>query len=309
MCAAAPNGMMCSNGEGGHMPLEEVMPVVARFMGAVDALAAIGAELSLRISGEAVDPEVMKALTAVSAAAGLPDLDSLAPPERARVLGLIRLTFRHGEDLLNDPARPPGWTFTDPVVLDGYGRASAVIPSVLGSAPEFADVTSFLDVGTGVGLLAVGAANRWPAATVVGIDVWEPSLERARTNVLEAGLDDRITLRNQDVTALDDVDAYDCVWVPTFFLPEDVLTDALKRIVSALRPGGWVVLGRTRPLPDPLAESTYALRTIRSGGATLDTEQALHLLQGAGYSSIHALAPSGPIPIEFIIGQKPASTT
>ena len=45
----------------------------------------------------------------------------------------------------------------------------------------------------------------WPAAQVVGIDVWEPSLERK--NVGGAGLDGRITLRNQDLVALDDVDA------------------------------------------------------------------------------------------------------
>ncbi len=34
---------------------------------------------------------------------------------------------------------------------------------------------SFLDVGTGVGWLAIEAARTRPALRVVGIDLWEPS--------------------------------------------------------------------------------------------------------------------------------------
>ena len=116
------------------------------------------------------------------------------------VLNIIRLFFAESQDLLSEPARAPGWTFTDPTILEGMGRASMMIPNLLANAPELANVTLPPDVGTGVGWLAVGAANRWPAATVVGIDVWEPALERARANVRGAGLDDRITLRNQEVT-------------------------------------------------------------------------------------------------------------
>ena len=142
---------------------------------------------------------------------------------------------------------------------------------------------------------------------MVGIDVWEPALERARTNVHDAGLDDRITLRNQDVTTLDDVDAYDCAWVPTFFLPEHAMKPALSNIVRALRPGGWVVLGLFEPLPDPLAQATTALRTIRSGGCALDVARATEMLRSAGCTSIRELERTGPFPIGFVIGQRPMS--
>lgn len=199
----------------------------------------------------------------------------------------------------------PGWTFTDPLVLEGMGRGSMMIPTMLGAAPEFEAVTSLLDVGCGVGWLAIGAANLWPSATVVGIDVWEPTLERARTNVSDAGLDGRITLRNQDVTALDDVDAYDCAWMPTFFLPEDALIAALPKIVNSLRPAGWVVLGRFEPVPDPLSQATMALRTVRSGGCTIDAERSIDLLRGAGCTPVRDLERVGPVPVGFVIGQKP----
>src|SRR6266550_354587 len=268
------------------MSFEEVMAVVSPLLVANDALAAIGAELSLKSSGEEADAVFVSALRSVSAAAGLPDLDGLAPQQQAMARNIIRLYFAMANELLNDPGRPPGWTYTDPLVLEGMGRGSMMIPPMLAAAPEFERVTSLLDVGTGVGWLAIAAANLWPSAKVVGLDVWEPALERARTNVKEAGLDDRITLRNQDVTALDDVDAYDCAWVPTFFLPEDALITALAKIVDALRPGGWVALGRFESPPDPLARATTAVRTIRGGGSPLDAERSSELLREAGFASV-----------------------
>ena len=190
------------------MAFADVMGNVQRMTAGMDALAAIGAQLGLGADSDNTDPAYLAALGAVADAAGV-DLSSLEPPQRAMVLGLIRLSFRQADDQLNDPDRPLGWTHTDPTVLEGMGRMSMMIPTLLAGAPEFASLTSFLDVGTGVGLLAVSAASVWPKATIVGIDVWEPSLERARKNVSEAGLADRITLRNQDLAALDDTATYD----------------------------------------------------------------------------------------------------
>ena len=291
------------------MSFEEVMGTVQRLSTATDALAAIGAELSLSTSGEAVDPAVGSALAAVRTAAGVSELDSLAPPQQAMVLNLIRLFFAQASDLLAEPARAPGWTFTDPLVLEGMGRGSMMIPPLLrGAAPELANVTSLLDVGVGVGWLAVSAANTWPEATVVGVDVWEPALEQARVNVREAGLDDRVTLRNQDIAALDDVDAFDCAWVPTFFIPEGELAKALANIANAVRRGGWIVLGRFEPPPDPLTETTMTLKTIRSGGSVLTDDRAQELLRDAGCTSIRVLERPGPLPMNFVIGQKPDAT-
>ena len=288
------------------MSFEQVMGTVQGMSAAVDTLAAIGAELSLKTSGTQADPSIESALARVLEAAGVPDLDELAPPQQAMALALIRTFFAQAADLLAEPTRTPGWTFTDPDVLDGYGRGSMMVPMRLAAEPELANVSSFLDVGAGVGLLAVSATNVWPDASVVGIDVWEPSLERARANVGAAGLDDRITLRNQDLNALDDKDAYDCAWIPTFFLPEDVLKTGLARTLRAVRPGGWAVLGVFLTPPDPVAESTTALKTIRGGGCVLDLDRAAELLADAGFVNVHPLERTMPMPLGFVIGQRPA---
>ncbi len=288
------------------MPFEDVMAVVSRWSVATEALAALGAQLALEEGGVPGDPSVVKALRAVSLASGCEDLEQLAPAQRHVVLSLIRLTLRQSLDLLEEPGRSAGWVVTDPRILEGWGRASMMIPALIAaSAPELGPVTSFLDVGTGVGLLAIAAAEMWPTAEIVGVDIWPPSLAAAAANVARAGLGERITLREQDIAALDDVDTFDCAWCPTFFLPEPVVDQALPGLRRALRPGGWVVLGRLAALPDPLAEATLALRTIRSGGASLDAAGLMAKLEQAGFTGIRVLPRISRAPVELVVGQRP----
>jgi len=290
------------------MPIEDVMTTVMRWATATEALAALGAQLALDGAGEA-PADVVRALRAVSAAGGLGEVDELPPPQRAMLAGLVRMYLHQAVELVDDPTRPPGWTSTNPAILDGFGRGSAMVPAMIAAAhPDLARVGRFLDVGTGVGLLAVAAAGVWPEAVVVGIDRFGPALDRGRAHVTAAGLGDRITLRRQDVTDLDETDTYDCVWLPSFFLAEVDLDKALPAAVRALRPGGWIVLGRTRSVPDPLATATAALRWLRAGGCALDADRARELLDAAGCADVHVAQLPGPAPIELVLGQRPATT-
>jgi SAM-dependent methyltransferase len=287
------------------MPFEDVMVTMMRFATTAEALAAIGAELTLAQSGESAAPEIVSALHAVSTAADVGDLGELPPPQQAILLGVIRMYLRQSADLLDEPSRAPGWTFSDPTILDGWGRASTMMPALIAAAhPDLADVKSLLDVGTGVGLLAVAAASLWPNASIVGIDRWDPSLDRAHANVEHAGLSDRITLRHQALTEVDDIDTFDCAWIPTFFVTEADLERALPGVLRAMRPGGWIALGRRRTMPDPLAEATAVLRTIRGGGCEIDTKRAVELLEAVGCQNVHPAPPTGPAPLELVLGQR-----
>jgi len=290
------------------MSFEDIMTVLSRWLTATEALAAVGAQLTLKQAPEPGHPAVLGALQDVLAAAGVPGLDELTGPQRQMVTGLIRMGLHQASDLLDDPGRPPGWTFTDPAILQGWGRGSAVVPGALAAAvPGLAGVRSFLDVGSGIGLLAIAAAGVWPQATVVGIDVWGPSLEAAAANVRAAGLGDRITLRDQDVAALDDSDAYDCAWFPTFFVTDPVLEAAMPRLYRALRPGGWLVLGRMASAPDPLTQAVTTLRIIRGGGADFDAKRLVAALEAVGCTAVRVVPRQGPAPMEYVIGQRPGS--
>jgi precorrin-6B methylase 2 len=288
------------------MSFEDIMGRVFQLHVAVDTVAAIGARASIASSGAAVDREVVAALDAVLEAAGVPGVDELAPPQQAMLAAATRSLFGQSADLLAHPTREPGWQHTDDDILEGQGRASMAVPGLIkGALPELADMTSFLDVGTGVGWLAVSAAQLWPDARIVGVDIWEPALEHARRNVAASGVADRIELRNQDVTDIPDVDRFDCTWVPTFFLGTDVLSTALETIVTATRPGGHIVLGRFEPPPDATARATIRMRTIRDGGCTLDAAALTDLLERAGCVDVRELERTSPVPLGFVVGRKP----
>jgi predicted O-methyltransferase YrrM len=285
----------------GAVSMPDVMIAVGRLQTAVDALAAIGARAS---AGDDMPADVDAAIDAVLAAAGLPDVRELAPPQRAMVAGFVRTAFGQATNLFTEPNRPAGWTYTDPAVLEGLGRGSMLVPPMLAQTGEFGDVTSFLDVGTGVGLLAVSAAQVWPNCTVVGIDTWEPSLEQARRNVAESGLGDRIELRRQNVTDLDDRDRYDLTWVPGFFVSPGLLPAAFERIRGATAPGGQIVIARYDPPPDPLAEATMRMRVIRDGGSWIEASELVALLEAAGWTDTRIVPKPGGVPLTFVAGRK-----
>jgi protein-L-isoaspartate O-methyltransferase len=269
----------------------------------METYAALGARLSISPNDD-VSPEIIAALDDVLAAADI-DISALEPPQRMQIAGLVRTMFAQSGDLLARPAREAGWSYTDPALLEGIGRASMMIPGLLSAAPELANVSSLLDIGTGVGWLAVAATQTWPGCKVVGIDVWDPSLEIARRNIKGANVDDRVELRKQDLVDVDDEARFDCVWFPTFFFPRETIVDSLPKLRTTLTPGGHVVLAHAEPPPEPLVQATNRLRTIRDGGSALDSDSAAQMLRDAGYDEVHSIPRTAPIPIGFVIGRKP----
>lgn len=56
-----------------------------------------------------------------------------------------------------------------------------------------------LDIGTGTGLIALMMAQRFPEATVVGIDIDAEAVEQARQNAADSPFADRIDIQQADV--------------------------------------------------------------------------------------------------------------
>ncbi len=160
------------------------------------------------------------------------------------------------------------------------------------TAPEAAA----LDVGTGVGEIAVAMAEAAPALHVVGIDVLDEVLDVARATVAGRGLADRVTLRHQDVATLSDVSAYDLVYLPAYFLPEESLSAALPRIHRALRPGGWLVVAAHEAPRRPLSRAVDAWRQVAAGCCTWDAAETTRRVQSAGFGRVQALMPNPLLP-------------
>ena len=288
--------------------------VSARLAAQTEALAALGAWLHLRSTGTTAVPDVERALEEVVSALGLTEaLAAASASELAAALSPVRAVFLQAVDLLSDPARAPGWSYTDADVLQSQGQASAafagvirhvVAPALPGLGERLAaHDAAFLDVGVGVGALAVAMSREWPAMRVVGIDTWDVALSIARRNVADAGLEGRIELRQTPVEELVESRAFDLVWLPGPFLPRNVLVAALGRVREALRPGGWVILALDGG-QDELSVALGRLRAVRSGGVALDADEALSLLAESGLVEASAITAQIGLPSLLVAGRR-----
>jgi SAM-dependent methyltransferase len=287
--------------------LETLRELVGRLSVSTYALSAVGAALEAKETA----PEVREHLDAVVSALGIGDaLEGVTGAAARALLGEIRMALFQGLRRLSPG--PPGWRSDDAEVLQAAGDVSAGFPIFLQRIlPRLEGLPGrletpgacFLDVGVGVGVLAVEMARLWPALRVVGIDPWEPALALARDNVARAGLEARIELRAQAAEDLTDAGAFDLAWLPTVFIPGPVIPRALARVQRALRPGGWLLFAAVNPAADPLALALGRLRTAEWGAHPWTPAEAERLLAEAGFVQTVALPAPPSSVVAFIAGR------
>jgi SAM-dependent methyltransferase len=225
---------------------ESLMAASQRLSVSVETLAALGAQLRLLQNGLDADSRVRALLNDVARAVDPQLLNGFERRQQAAAFALIQTTFRQALDLLENPERVPGWSYQDPDILQSQGQLSRLIvhwiEAIAAQQPELNEVLgrpgAFLDVGTGVGSLAIEAARCWPALRVVGIDPWEPALTLARKNLAQSGLLERVELRQQCVEELKETATFTVAWVPGPFISAEVVDRALEQVRCALVPGG-----------------------------------------------------------------------
>jgi SAM-dependent methyltransferase len=135
-----------------------------------------------------------------------------------------------------------------------------------------------LDVGTGAGLLLVGAAKRTPRGKVIGIDLWaskDLSNNAAATtmrNVVAEGVADRIEVQTGDARGLVFPDAsFDRAVSLLCIHNIDDKADqarACREIARVLKPGGRVVIG------DYVSTYAYAATFADAGLTVIQSKPA-----------------------------------
>ena len=282
------------------------MELSNRLLADAHALAALAARLRLDQLGVEGDPAVRAQLDRVLDALGAREyVEELDEGERSMLLAFARSYLAQSLDLVDDPARGGAWTYVDPVLLEAQGSASAVVARLIADAGLGSANARILDVGTGVGGLAVALAARFPGSTVVGIDPWEPALALARKKVSTAGVDGRVTLLNATVQELDDADGFDLVWLPSFFIAEPVLDEVIARIYAVMRPGSTLVVGlRHGGDGESLASAVDDLFTVRSGGSLIGPEEALARLRRAGFGDTREVERDWDTPLRLVVGRR-----
>jgi SAM-dependent methyltransferase len=291
------------------MTIERTMGAALRLSTSVEAFAALGAELRLRQAGLEGDLSTRELLRDVVRAIDPQLLNDSGQPD-VFTIAFIQTTLRQALDLLERPDRSPGWDYRDPDLLQAQGQLSGVVVRGIGASltrlPELRNTLqrpgTFLDIGTGVGWLAIEVARAWPAMRVVGIDPWEPALVLARENLAQSDVADRVELRMQSVEQLDEVPTFAVVWLPGPFIAPEIADRALARIRRALAPGGWLIFGLNAVPQAPLERALASLRTARSGGHLWDATAVEERLRVLDFSDIETFPTA--LPIQLVIGRR-----
>ena len=248
-------------------------------------------------------------------AAGLLETDPFGPSDRLRSLlpagapltavnwfvrELLAMLSRYAE------GAAAGWAETDPELIRARGATSGEVflsileqcRAYLPGLPERLDRpgAAFLDVGTGAGGIVIAMCRAHEGLHAVGLDISAVAVTAARGQIAEAGLGSRAKIREQSVAAIEDVDAFDLLWVPQLFLPEPVLAQALPRLQRAARPGAGLLMPILTNSHTGVRGAATDLRNLMTGGGTLSAQAARTMLRTAGFSAVQTVdLPAGTV--------------
>lgn len=138
-----------------------------------------------------------------------------------------------------------------------------------------------LDVGTGGGLMVIGAAKRAPRGVATGVDIWNSrdlsgnSRERALHNATLEGVTAQVKIDDGDARKLSYADDSFDVVVSVLCLhniePASDREAALREIARLVRPGGTVVLSDLAGVEEYSRVLTSLGFAVEVSGAMLDT--------------------------------------
>lgn len=286
-----------------HADALELLDSLKGYVGLAAAVASALADGRTETPAEALESDAARAAVLRT----LPDPEStlraLWPARRARGNNLISVL---SQSAAAASGSTQAWSDVSEEAMVAQGRSSALVAPVIldAVAPSYGVLTTderatMLDVGTGVGAIAVALAKAAPSLEVTGIDVATRPLQIARAALAEgdAGVASRVDYRHQDVLELDDVHAFDIVWMPLPFFPAGIVDAALARVARAVRPGGLVVLGTLRGAQHPRLEAVDSWLSSLSGGGTHAPEDAADRLAGRGFTEVQQFetVPGGPV--------------
>jgi 2-polyprenyl-3-methyl-5-hydroxy-6-metoxy-1,4-benzoquinol methylase len=169
--------------------------------------------------------------------------------------------FRGGKGPRAEDYLPELWEGVEKSTAPSYRHflVQSYLPAMPDIVARLRKGGAALDLGCGGGLASIAVAKAYPAAEVFGLDVYAPSIEKARENAKAAGVGARIHFDTYDGFTLT-AGRYDLI---TIFYTVHHLTDPIKVLASArkaLRKGGSLLVMEAN-IPEKLENSigdTYA---------------------------------------------------
>ena len=275
------------------------------------------AALALTAQGDG-PPELTAAARELLAAAGLiaapgTPLPGLGTATPGQIASQAAAALHQASALAGGRGYERGTQSDEALVAQGRVSAQRAVTVARFMLPMMGDLAGrlaapgarLLDVGTGTGALAVAFARVFPQVHVLGIDVLDRVLGLARQAIAVSEVGGRVTVRKQDVANFADDAGFDLAWLPAPFFAEPALHVGLPRIVAALRPGGWLIVGHGKFGGTPAEDALTRLKTLAYGGTPIDDAAACELLRRTGLTSVRTVPTPAGAPA-ITIGQNPA---
>jgi 2-polyprenyl-3-methyl-5-hydroxy-6-metoxy-1,4-benzoquinol methylase len=293
------------------MAEETALGAAVRLTIAMETAAALAAYIRVTTESIEVDPQVRALLEGIAAEVAS-DADEIGAAGQP-IIGMVRAFLRQATELVENPGRIGEWDHVDEAILQGVGRLSMAITSAFRVATEALDGlgerlripgSTFLDVGTGTGWLAIAIARTFPDAHVTGIDIFEPALRLAHQNVTAEGMQDHVDLRELNAVDITDEAAFDAIWLPLPFMPAAIVPQAVASCARALRPGGWLLPGTFAGPGDSLSQMLVDLRTVRSGGHPWQANEIVGLLHAHGLADAQEVPRTWTAPLRLYAARR-----
>lgn len=184
----------------------------------------------------------------------------LAKPDHPRYLGgYVQLgtqfatdDFRFAVDAFHTGATAPfqgrSPAFADLIAQAIAGVNALVARKILPGIPDVAralnDGGALLEVGCGIGKLQLQIAKAFPAARCTGLEIDPTGIAAAREAVQRAGLADRVSIVQGDVSQAVARESFDVVIMVEVLheIAPAIRPSVVRGCANALRPGGWMVI-------------------------------------------------------------------
>ena len=198
------------------------------------------------------------------------------------------------------------WHEQDPAVFEGTERffrpgytaslTTEWIPALPGVADRLAAGGRVADIGCGHGVAAILLARAYPQASVHGYDFHDRSIQVARRQAAQAGLEGRIRFEPLDATSYP-ADGFDLICLLDTLHDLGDPAAALAHARKALAPDGAVLVVEPNATDDyaanlasPLAALNYAASTFQCTPTALAQPGGVALGAQAGPAAVRKLA-------------------
>lgn len=172
---------------------------------------------------------------------------------------------------------------------------------IVRNLPEVGRIGRFLDLGGGAGVVAIALAQIMPEAMGAVVEL-PPTAEVVRKNVDESGLSDRLSVVSGDLEQVDFGHGYDLVWCSSVLHFIRDMEAAIKRVRSALAPGG-VFVSVHAEIPNSPADAnpvlSYYLPLLMRGHHVGEEGELSRLFRAGGFervdSFVNNMFPLAPV--------------